>query len=121
MGSRRRAGVRATLAFAAADPPSAWVLALASHAAGREGTDRYYRMLDYFGGLLAPGRDLHPELGPLPTVTERAMIGGLASLIATRLQLDRAAELPELAPEAIQFVLTPYLDVAEARRIATGR
>jgi len=26
-----------------------------------------------------------------------------------------------LAPEAIQFVLTPYLDVAEARRIATGR
>jgi hypothetical protein len=38
-------------------------------------------------------------------------------LVAQRVDLGRAAELPTLAPEAIQFVLTPYLGAAEARRV----
>jgi hypothetical protein len=46
------------------------------------------------------------------------MVGGLASLIAQRLD-SRAAvsQLPALAPDAIQFVLTPYLGAEAARRI----
>jgi hypothetical protein len=75
-------------------------------------------MISHFGERLLPGRAMRPEGERLPEITERAMIGGLAMLIAQRLDLGRAAELPALAPEAIQFVLTPYLGTEEARRVA---
>jgi hypothetical protein len=53
-------------------------------------------------------------------VTEPALAGGLVALVAGRVATGRAAELPGLAPEAIQFVLTPYLGTAEATRVATS-
>jgi hypothetical protein len=48
------------------------------------------------------------------------MTGGLAMLVAQRLDIDRTEELPALAQEVTQFVLTPYLGTAEARRIAAA-
>jgi hypothetical protein len=75
-------------------------------------------MLEHFGEHLLPGRELHPEGERLPQIVEKAMTGGLAMLVAQRLDTGREAELPGLAPEAIQFVLTPYLGTGEARRIA---
>jgi hypothetical protein len=119
---RAAASIRAALAFAASDPAAAQVLTATSFSAGEEGRARYDRLIEHFGGLLRIGRGLRPGGRDLsPPVIEKALVGGLAALIATRLERGGAAELPELAPEAIQFVLTPYLDVAEARRIATGR
>jgi hypothetical protein len=112
------AGVRAALSFAAADPASAQVLTNDALAAGREGYARYDRMLTHFGERLLPGRALRPEGERLPEITEKAMTGGLAMLIAQRLDLGRAAELPALARESIQFVLTPYLGLEEAGRVA---
>jgi hypothetical protein len=112
------AGVRAALAFAAADPAAAGSLTSDVLAAGREGFARYDRMLGHFGERLLPGRALRPEGERLPEITEKAMTGGLAMLIAQRLDIGRAAELPALAEEAIQFVLTPYLGGEEARRVA---
>jgi hypothetical protein len=56
----------------------------------------------------------------LPDLTEHALVGGIAALIADRVARGRADELPAMAPEAIQFALTPYLGIAEAKRIATG-
>ena len=111
------AGIRAALAFAAADPDSAQLLTNGAMAAGREGFARYDRMIAHFGERLLPGRALRPEGERLPEVTEKAMVGGLAMLIANHLDTDRAAELPALAPEAIQFVLTPYLGAEDARRL----
>jgi hypothetical protein len=49
------------------------------------------------------------------------MAGGVAMLVAQRLDRGAASELPALAPEAIQFVLTPYLGAAEARRVGAER
>lgn len=114
------AGVRAALAFAAADPGAAQVLTNDALAAGRGGYARYDRMIDHFGERLLPGRALSPEGEFLPEITERAMAGGLAMLIAQRLDMGRAAELPALAAEAIQFVLTPYMGTERARRFAAG-
>jgi hypothetical protein len=51
-------------------------------------------------------------------VTERALIGGIATLVSERLDAGREAELPALATEAIEFVLTPYIGAAEAHRLA---
>lgn len=112
------AGVRAALRFAAADPASARALTSDALAAGKEGYARYDRMLDHFGERLLPGRELHPEGERLPQIVEKAMTGGLATLVAQRLDLGRESELPALAAEAVQFVLTPYLGTEEARRLA---
>lgn len=106
------ASIRAALAFAARAP----VAANEALANGREGYARYDGMLDHFAERLLPGRALRPEGQHLPAIIEKALVGGIAVLVAQR--LDQAGELPVLAPEAIQFVLTPYLGVVEARRVA---
>jgi hypothetical protein len=112
------AGIRTALRFAAAEPDSAQTLTNDALAAGREGYARYERMLSHFGERLLPGRALRPGGERLPEIVETAMMGGIAMLVAQRLDMGRAAELPGLAEEATQFVLTPYLGTAEARRVA---
>jgi hypothetical protein len=113
-------GIRAALAFAAADPATAQVLTNEAMADGRAGFARYDRMIEHFAAALLPGRAERPEGDQLPQITEKTMVGGVAMLVAQRLSFDRQAELPELASEAIQFVLTPYLGATEARRVAFG-
>ncbi|HEX3608597.1 MAG TPA: hypothetical protein VHU14_02820 [Solirubrobacterales bacterium] len=112
------AGIRAALAFAAAGPDAARALTTEALAAGRPGFARYQRLISYLCDLLAPGRDALPEAEPLPRETERALAGGIAVLVAQRLDLGAHAELPSLAADVTQFVLTPYLGIDEARRIA---
>jgi len=112
------AGVRAALRFAVADPASARVLTSDALAAGRDGYARYDRMLEHFGERLLPGRELHPEGERLPEIVEKAMVGGIATIVAQRVDTGRERELPGLAAEAIQFVLTPYLGAEAARRLA---
>jgi hypothetical protein len=114
------AGIRAALEFAAADPASARLLTNEALAAGRDGHARYDRMLSHFGERLLPGRALRPEGERLPEIVEKAMTGGIAMLIAQRLDMGRAEALPALAEEATQFVLTPYLGTEAARRIAAA-
>ena len=87
-------------------------------AGGKAGFARYDRMIDHFAAALRPGRAERPEGEWLPEITEKTMVGGVAMLIAQRLTFDRHAELPALAPEAIQFVLTPYLGAPDARQVA---
>jgi hypothetical protein len=111
------AAIRATLAFAATHPELAYVLTSGALAHGRAGFARYDRMLDHFAERLRPGRAERPEGEALPEITEKAMAGGLAMTIAHRVDTGRAPELPDIAAEAIQFVLTPYLGAERARRV----
>ena len=111
-------GIRAALEWAAAEPGAAGVLTNEALAAGKPGFARYERMVSYIAELLAPGRAEAEHGERLPELTERAMASGVAMLVAQRLSLGREAELPALAAEATQFVLTPYLGTAEARRVA---
>jgi hypothetical protein len=115
------AGIRAALEFAASDPVSARLLTTDALASGKAGFERYQRMISYLCELLLPGRAERPEAERLPAETERALTGGIAMLVAQRVDLDRHAELPALAGEATQFVLTPYLGMAGARRVAAAR
>jgi hypothetical protein len=112
------AGVRAALRFAAADPGSARVLTSDALAAGKDGYARYDRMLAHFGARLLPGRALRPEGEKLPEIIEKAMVGGVATIVAQRVDRGCERELPGLTAEAIQFVLTPYLGTEEAHRLA---
>jgi hypothetical protein len=112
------AAIRAAFEFAAADPDAANILTSGALVQGADGIARHRRLVAYAAELLEPGREERPEEPDLPAVLERALAGGLASLVAQRLDRGRASELPGLAPEAIEFILTPYLGAEEARRIA---
>jgi hypothetical protein len=110
--------IGAALEFAAADPDAANVLTNEAMAAGKDGIARRERLLSYVGNWLASGRRQRPQGQELPSVTEHALAGGIVAIVGERLSRGRTAELPALAPEAIQFVLTPYLGADEACRIA---
>lgn len=114
------AGIRAALGFAAADPDAVRVLTVEALAGGKSGYAAYDRLISYLCDLLLPGRDERADAERLPDETERALAGGIAMLVAQRVDLERHAELPTLAAEATQFVLTPYLGMDEARRVAAA-
>jgi len=112
------AAIGVALDFAAADPTAADVLTNQAMAAGREGIACYRRLLSYVAGRLLPGRQARPHVKELPETTEQMIAGGLAALVAERVATGRAAELPAMTAEAVQFALTPYLGVEEAKRVA---
>lgn len=77
-------------------------------------------MIEYWAGLLLPGREHFSGGVELPETIERALAGGILALIARRVDQGCAGELPELVPDAVQFALTPYLGTDQARRVAAG-
>jgi hypothetical protein len=116
--ARAAAGVAAGMRFAAADPAAAAVLTNAALAGGADGIARHERLVAFLGERLLPGREERPEDERLPDITERAVAGGALMLIAQRIDRGGEGELPALASEVVQFVLTPYLGADEARRVA---
>lgn len=112
------AGIHAAFDWVAAEPLAAQLLTNDALAGGSAGFERYERMVAYVAGLLGPGREQAVHGERLPEITERAMASGVAMLVAQRLSMGRETELPSLAGEATQFVLTPYLGGAEARKVA---
>jgi hypothetical protein len=115
---RVAAAIRAGLEFAAADPAAVRVLVVESLARGAEGISRHERLIGYLAELLTPGREQRPHGNSLPDITEWAIASGVTTLISQRLDEDRGSELLALASEVIQFVLTPYLDLDAAARVA---
>jgi len=112
------AGMRAAFGWVAEEPRAAQLLTNDALAGGSAGFERYERMVAYVAKLLVLGREQAEHGERLPELTERAMASGVAMLVAQRLSMGREAELPSLVPEAIQFVLTPYLGSDGARRVA---
>ena len=71
-----------------------------------------------FAGLLRPEPNDEPPPGSRAHARERALVGGIATLIVHRLEAGEAERLPELLPDLYELVLTPYLGREEARRLA---
>lgn len=117
---RVQVAVRQAFELAASDPATASVLTNAALAQGGDGLERYERLMAYLAGLLEPGRAESPHGADLPPTTERSLAGGIATIVANRVDRGRAEELPGLIAEAVQFILTPYMGTEEARRIATA-
>jgi AcrR family transcriptional regulator len=82
--------------------------------------ERYFASLDQFASMLAEGRRQFPEAEAMPAVTERALIGGVSSVLSGHLLAENAAVLPQLHAPLSEFLLTPYVGPGEARRIAAG-
>jgi hypothetical protein len=114
------AATKAGFGFAAANPVAARALTIEPLALGPEGIVHHERFIAYLTERLLAGREERPEGARLPDITERAMAGGVVTLVAQRVEHGKERELPEIAPQAIQFVLTPYLGAEKARRVSQG-
>ncbi len=111
------AAVVAVLDLAAADPATARLLTAGAFDYGIYGALRYRRMVDGIASQLALGRELEQAPANLPGLIEEALVGGVAEILAGRLRSGREAELPALAGEVSELLLTPYLGATGARRV----
>jgi hypothetical protein len=113
------AAIAAALGFAATEPES--VQRLTSEALGRgaDGILRHQRLIAYLSEGLAPGRRQRPEGERLPEITEDAIASGIVMLVSQRVDRGEARGLVAAAPDVIQFVLTPYLGAAGAKRVGS--
>jgi AcrR family transcriptional regulator len=69
---------------------------------------------------LAEGRRLHAGDSELPESTEDSLIGGAAGQVSRSLLTRGGGPLIELLPDLIEFGLSPYLGLDEARRLAAA-
>jgi AcrR family transcriptional regulator len=117
-----KAGIAAMLAFLAAEPDLARLAMVEPLVAGPEVVERYDAAIESFVPYFRGGREgRSPEtLESLSPATEEGLAGGMVSLISRRILSGQAAELESLLPDLVEFVLTPYLGSAEAKKIATA-
>jgi AcrR family transcriptional regulator len=113
------AAIAAALEFADRAPEQARLLTLDAIAADAQSACRGLAAADRLAALLRSGRERHPDAADLPEVTERALVGAVASAINWRLLTGES--LAGLEPQLIQLVLTPYLGASAAARLAGRR
>jgi AcrR family transcriptional regulator len=82
--------------------------------------ERRLAALDDFAALLRLGRGDWPGADRLPKLTERALVGAVASLVDQSLLREEVAAMRTLDTELTELLLIPYVGTAEARRIALG-
>ena len=104
--------IHAALEFAAADPAAARTLIVDSLVQGDYGVARRRRLIEHYAELLGAEA---PEDPRRPDVTELGVVGGIVSLLTRRLFHGEEQRLEDLAPDLIQFALTPYLGTEEAK------
>jgi AcrR family transcriptional regulator len=113
-----RSALAAALEFFTESPELARLLLTEPFVAGVAVSRRYQDQISRLAPYLSEGRKLSPQADAFPATTERGLIGSIASQIGRKVGAGESARLPELLPDLTQFALTPYLGVAEARRIS---
>lgn len=102
----------------AAHPTVARVCLVEALTAGPLMVARYEEALTSIEPILRPGRELNPRGAELPPSLEKTLAGGVLWLAYQRLIVGEAGKLLELLPEAVEFVLSPYVGETEAVRTA---
>lgn len=115
-----RAALDAALAYVVGANAMARGFAVEATATSLVACERQYAALDALAGLLSEGRRFYSAAAQMPSVTERALIGGVASIVSDRLLSEEPQALIELEPQLTEFLLVPYLGRAEASRFAQG-
>lgn len=115
------AGLAAALARLASEPAQANMLLVEGLRAGPGIYGRFQRAVASFVPYLRDGAPIGTAVGRVPEALDEAVVGGIASLLERRVLAGEADRLPEFLPDFAEFALTPYLGVAEARRIISAR
>ncbi|HKB50560.1 MAG TPA: TetR/AcrR family transcriptional regulator [Solirubrobacterales bacterium] len=115
------AGLAAALAGLAADPALANLLLVEGLRAGPGVYGRFQGAVESFVPYLRDGAPAGTSAGRPPEAADEAVVGGIASLLGRRVLARETDRLDRFFPELAEFALTPYLGVAEARRIISSR
>lgn len=111
------AGLAAALATLAATPAEANLLLVEGLCAGPEVYARFRRAVESFVPYLREGAPDRAGFGRAAAATDEAVLGGVASLVGRLVLAGEGTRLTRFFPELAEFALSPYLGVAEARRI----
>jgi AcrR family transcriptional regulator len=106
------AAFAAVIAFLASRPNFARLYLLEAAVVGEGMAAAREKTAQRFIALLEPGRkyrDVDPGI-------EEGLVGGIVTLLGRRVLGGEAAELDRFAPGVIEFALSPYLGVDEARK-----
>jgi AcrR family transcriptional regulator len=112
--SRIRAGVSQALRLLGANPEVAHLIAVEALQAGPAARRRRQACLTRLAEALRAGR---PRGAELPADLEELLIGGALAYVARYVDAGRAERLADATAELVQYLLIPYLDPAETRRI----
>jgi AcrR family transcriptional regulator len=115
------AGLDAALDGLAAEPGQANLLLVEGLRAGPGVYGRFQGAVESFVPYLRDGAPAGTSAGRPPEAADEAVVGGIASLLGRRVLAGEATHLRRFFPELAEFALTPYLGVAEARRIISAR
>jgi AcrR family transcriptional regulator len=113
-----RTAVEAILDPIAADPRLARFCGIEAQRAGAPAFERHRAVVGELARSLRVGREHCAWGNELPDQLEETLVRGAIWSIARVAKSGGAESLRGLAPELTYFLLTPYLDVAEARRMA---
>jgi AcrR family transcriptional regulator len=113
--ARVRVGVSEALGLLAANPELAHLIAVEALQAGAAARRRRQACVGRLAKALRAGR---PSSAELPDDLEELLLGGALAHIARYVDAGRAERLPEATRELLQYLLIPYLDPGETRRIA---
>lgn len=109
------AGVSQALRLLAANPAVAHLIAVESLQAGPAARRRHQACVTQIAVALRTGRPRDPELS---VDLEELLVGGALAHVAGYVNTGRTERLAEATPELVQYLLIPYLDPSETRRIA---
>jgi AcrR family transcriptional regulator len=106
---RVRYGLQALLRFAEREPDTARTIVVEARAASEAAVRRRVELMDDFARCLdAEARELLPAPPPRTTVTAGGIIGGVESLLYSRLCKQEYDQLQALLPSLMYFVVLPY-------------
>lgn len=115
------AGLAAALAGLAANPARANLLLVEGLRVGPGISARFRAAVESFVPYLRTGAPPGAGGGGALAAVDEAVMGGIASLLGRRVLAGETRQLERFFPELAEFALTPYLGVAEARRIISSR
>jgi AcrR family transcriptional regulator len=115
------AGLDAALCGLTAQPEQANLLLVEGLRAGPGVYGRFQVAVASFVPYLRDRAPQGTSAGRPPAAADEAVVGGIASLLGRRVLAGETARLERFFPELAEFALTPYLGVAEARRIISSR
>lgn len=107
--NRVRCGLEALLSFASREPDTARTLIVEARAASEAAVKRRVELMDDFARCLdEEARDLLPEPPARTMVTAAGIVGGVESLLYSRLCRREYDQLDGLLPSLMYFAVLPY-------------
>jgi AcrR family transcriptional regulator len=108
------AALRALFEVLLADPLIARASIVEAPTVGPSIIERYEKAMSDLSPLLRQGREQSPYRDELPETLEDTLAGGVLWSAYQRLIVGQAEQIESLLPDAIEFVLRPYLGEEEA-------